>query len=118
MQRRVASEVEQANKAKKTQLADWYDAIIDGAALAKTDPRLMFRKTMFAMARKPAGVLQRRRDTREHVALYLKAFNAWATGETLTQLRLAAREPVRQSRRSLDTTIIERASIAPPANKC
>ncbi|MDQ6850462.1 MAG: hypothetical protein M3070_10965 [Actinomycetota bacterium] len=62
--------VEQANKSKKPQLAD-------GAGLAKTDPRLMFRKTMFAMARKQAGVVQRRRDTREHVALYIKAFNAW-----------------------------------------
>ncbi len=69
--------VEQANKSKKPQLADWYDGVVDGAGLAKTDPRLMFRKTMFAMARKQAGVVQRRRDTREHVALYIKAFNAW-----------------------------------------
>jgi hypothetical protein len=38
--------------------------------------------------------VQRRRDTREHVALYLKAFNAWATSDTLTQLRFTAREPV------------------------
>ncbi len=86
--------VEQANKGKKTQLADWYDGVVDGAGLAKTDPRLMFRKTMFAMARKQAGVVQRRRDTREHVALYLKAFNAWATDEALTHLRFTAREPV------------------------
>ena len=86
--------VEQANKGKKTQLGDWYDGLVDGAGLGKTDPRLMFRKTMFAMARKQAGVVQRRRDTRDHVALYLKAFNAWATGETLTQLRFTAREPV------------------------
>jgi hypothetical protein len=86
--------VDQTNKSKKTKLAEWHDGIIDGAGLAKTDPRLMFRKAMFAMARKQAGVVQRRRDTREHVALYLKAFNAWATGETLTQLRFTAREPV------------------------
>lgn len=86
--------VEQANKGKKTQLADWYEGVVDGAGLAKTDPRLTFRKTMFAMARKQAGVVQRRRDTREHVALYIKAFNAWAAGETLSQLRFAAREPV------------------------
>ena len=86
--------VEQANKAKKAQLADWYEGIVEGAGLSKNDPRLLFRKTMFAMARKQAGVVQRRRDTREHVALYLKAFNAWATGETLTQLRYTAREPV------------------------
>jgi hypothetical protein len=49
---------------------------------------------MFSMARKQAGVVQRRRDTREHVALYLKAFNAWATGEPLPSLRFTAREPV------------------------
>jgi hypothetical protein len=49
---------------------------------------------MFSMARKQAGVVQRRRDTREHVALYLKAFNAWAADETITQLRFTAREPV------------------------
>jgi hypothetical protein len=84
--------VEQANK--RAGLEDWYEGIIDGAGLARNDPRLMFRKTMFAMARKQAGVVQRRRDTREHVALYLKAFNAWATGETLPALRFAAREPV------------------------
>lgn len=74
-------------------MADWYEGIIDGAGLGKGDPRLISRKTMFAMARKQAGVVQRR-DTREHVALYLKAFNAWATGKSLTQLRFTAREPV------------------------
>lgn len=84
--------VEQANK--RARLDDWYEGIIDGAGLAKTDPRLIFRKTMFAMARRQAGIVQRRRDTREHLALYLKAFNAWATGETLPSLRFTAREPV------------------------
>jgi hypothetical protein len=84
--------VEQANK--RAALDDWYEGIIDGAGLARTDPRLLFRRTMFAMARKQAGVVQRRRDTREHVALYLKAFNSWATGEQLSTLRFAAREPV------------------------
>jgi hypothetical protein len=82
----------QANK--RAHLEDWYEGIIDGAGLAKTDPRLMFRRAMFAMARKQAGVVQRRRDTREHLALYLKAFNAWAGGEALTTLRFSAREPV------------------------
>jgi hypothetical protein len=33
--------------------------------------------------------VQRRRDTREHVALYVKAFNAWATGEPITGLRFS-----------------------------
>src|SRR5206468_3032040 len=72
--------VEQANRTKKTQLADWHDGILEGAGLGKHDPRLVFRKTMFAMARKQAAVVQRRRDTREHVTLYVKAFNAWAAG--------------------------------------
>lgn len=79
---------------KRANLDDWYEGIIDGAGLAKSDPRLTFRRVMFAMARKQAGAVQRRRDTREHVALYLKAFNAWATDEPLTQLRFAPRESI------------------------
>jgi hypothetical protein len=86
--------VEQTNKTNKAKLARWHEGIIDGAGLAKNDPRLVFRRTMFAMARKQAGVVQRRRDTREHVALYLKAFNAWAAGEKITTLRFANREAV------------------------
>jgi hypothetical protein len=84
--------VGQANKSKKTRLAEWHEGLIDGAGLGKQDPRLVFRQTMFAMARKQAGVVQRRRDTREHVALYIKTFNAWADGENVTQLRFATRE--------------------------
>jgi hypothetical protein len=64
------------------------------APVSKNDPRLVFRRTMFAMARKQAGLVQRRRDTREHIGLYVKAFNAWAGGETISQLRFSAREPV------------------------
>jgi hypothetical protein len=86
--------VEQANKTKKARLAKWHDGVIEGAGLRRDDPRLVFRRTMFAMARRQAGVVQRRRDTREHVGLYLKAFNAWAAGETLSTLRFPAREPV------------------------
>jgi hypothetical protein len=86
--------VEAANKTKKARLGKWHDGIIEGAGLRKDDPRLVFRRTMFAMARRQAGVVQRRRDTREHVGLYLRAFNAWATGEKLTSLRFASREPV------------------------
>jgi hypothetical protein len=78
--------IEQANRNRKARLEDWYDGIIAGTGLHKNDPRLVSRRTMFTMARRQAGVVQRRRDTREHVALYLKAFNAWAAGET--------REPV------------------------
>jgi hypothetical protein len=84
--------IEQANK--RTNLDEWHEGIIDGAGLAKTDPRLVFRRTMFALARKQAGVVQRRRDTREHVALYIKAFNAWAAGDPLPSLRFTAREGV------------------------
>ncbi|HEY2041130.1 MAG TPA: hypothetical protein VGH11_00545 [Jatrophihabitans sp.] len=47
---------------------------------------------MFARARKQAGQVQRRRDTREHVGLYVKAFNAWATSEPITGLRFSPRE--------------------------
>lgn len=83
--------VERVNKRSK--LEEWYDGIIEGAGLGKSDPRLAFRRTMFAMARKQNGV-QRRRDTREHVALYVKAFNSWAVGESVTQLRFTAREPL------------------------
>lgn len=86
--------VEQANKTKRNRLVDWHEGVIDGTGLTRTDPRLVFRRTMFAMARKQAGVVQRRRDTREHFGLYVKAFNAWAGGEKISQLRFAAREPV------------------------
>jgi hypothetical protein len=46
------------------------------------------------MTRRHAGQPMRRRDTREHVALYLKAFNAWHTGETLPRLRFTFDEPM------------------------
>jgi hypothetical protein len=73
-------------------LSLWFDGIIDGAGLERGDPRLLFRRVMFSMARKQAGQVLRRRDTREHVALYVKAFNAWITSEPLPQLRFAPRE--------------------------
>jgi hypothetical protein len=77
---------------KRADLAPWFDGLIDGAGLGKGDPRLLLRRVMFNMARKKAGQVLRRRDTREHVALYLKAFNAWATSEPLPQLRFTPRE--------------------------
>jgi hypothetical protein len=77
-----------------THLAPWFEGIIDGAGLSKGDPRLLFRRVMFAHTRKQAGQVLRRRETREHVTLYLKAFNAWITGSQLTQLRYTPREPV------------------------
>jgi hypothetical protein len=82
--------VSQANK--RADLAPWFEGLIDGAGLGKGDPRLVFRRVMFAHARKQAGQVLRRRESREHVALYVKAFNAWATGEALPQLRFASRE--------------------------
>jgi hypothetical protein len=78
----------------RADLTAWTDGIIDGAGLRKGDPRLMFRNIMFRMARRQAGQPLRRRDTREHVALYLKAFNAWAGNEPLAQLRFNVREPM------------------------
>ncbi|HZN73550.1 MAG TPA: hypothetical protein VFC00_17910 [Micromonosporaceae bacterium] len=39
----------------------------------------------------------RRRETREHVTHYLEAFNAWATGTPLTQLRYVPTNPSRPS---------------------
>jgi hypothetical protein len=82
--------VTQANK--RADLTGWFEGVVDGAGLAKGDPRLLFRRVMFSMARKQAGQVLRRRDTREHVALYLKAFNAWITDEPITGLRFAPRE--------------------------
>src|SRR5438874_4817529 len=75
-------------------MSPWFDAIIEGTGLTKGDPRLLFRRVMFAHTRKQAGQVMRRRETREHVTVYLKAFNAWATDTPLTQLKYAPREAV------------------------
>jgi hypothetical protein len=75
-------------------LSPWFDAIVEGTGMAKGDPRLLFRRVMFAHTRKQAGQVMRRRENREHFTLYLKAFNAWAAGTTLTQLKYTPREPV------------------------
>jgi hypothetical protein len=81
-------------QASKRDLTPWFEGVIDGAGLSKGDPRLLFRRVMFAHTRKQAGQVLRRRETREHVTLYIKAFNAWTTGTQLTQLRFIPREPV------------------------
>src|SRR5256886_7406099 len=81
-------------QASRRDLSPWFDGIIEGTGLVKGDPRLLFRRVMFAHTRKQAGQPLRRRETREHVTLYLKAFNAWATGAPLTQLKYTPREPV------------------------
>jgi hypothetical protein len=82
--------VQHANR--RVKLDSWYEGVIDGAGLAKNDPRLAFRRVMFARARKQAGQVLRRRDTREHVALYIKAFNGWATSDDALPLRFTVRE--------------------------
>ncbi len=84
--------VEHANR--RANFGPWYDGIVDGAGLRKGDPRLQFRRVMFNMARRHTGQALRRRDTREHVALYIKAFNAWHTREPLAHLRFNPREPM------------------------
>ena len=84
--------VDQANPG--VDLDAWFEGVSEGAGLVKTDPRLRFRNTMLRMAREQAGHTQRRRNTREHVLLYVKAFNAWAQGQSLSQLRADTREPL------------------------
>ena len=86
--------VERVNK--RADLTTWYEGIVEGTGLTKGDPRLLFRRAMFNGARKQLGQPLRRRDTREHVAFYVKAFNAWANGEPLAQLRFTSREPMPQ----------------------
>jgi hypothetical protein len=81
-------------QASRRDLSPWFDGIVEGTGLVKGDPRLLFRRVMFAHTRKQAGQPLRRRETREHVTLYLKAFNAWATDTPLTQLKYTPREPV------------------------
>jgi hypothetical protein len=81
-------------QASRRDLSPWFDGIVEGTGLAKGDPRLLFRRVMFSHTRKQAGQPMRRRETREHVTLYLKAFNAWATDTPLTQLKYTPREPV------------------------
>ncbi len=94
----------------KADLGPWFDGVTEGAGLPKGDSRLMLRRVMFNMTRKREGQPKRRRDTREHVGLYFKAFNAWATGEPLGQLRFAPRDPL-QAIATLGT-----APVAPAAH--
>lgn len=78
----------------KADLNAWFEGVTEGAGLPKGDARLMLRRVMFNMTRKREGQPKRRRDTREHVGLYFKAFNSWATGDPITQLRFAGRDPM------------------------
>lgn len=71
----------------KRKLEPWFEGLIEGAGLGKADARLRYRNHMLNLARRKAGEVQRRRDSREHVWIYLTAFNAWAHGEPLPQIR-------------------------------
>jgi hypothetical protein len=55
---------------------------------------LVFRRVMFSMARKHAGQAMRRREGREHVALYILGYTAWRAGENVTSLRFNVRDPL------------------------
>lgn len=79
---------------RRAELDEFLEGIIDGAGLSKGDARLVFRRVMFGMARKQAGGAMRRREAREHVALYILAFNAWRAGEKVTSLRVNPRDPM------------------------
>ena len=68
--------------------------MIDGAGLAARIPGCCFAGVMFSMARRHAEQVLHRRDSREHVGLYLTAFNAWATGQPIRQLRFTPRDTV------------------------
>ena len=83
--------VSRPNTAAKLQ--PWLDGVIEGAGLARTDARLKLRNLMLNMARRQAGEVRRRHDTREQVVLYLTAFNAWATGEPVQRLRYSPGDP-------------------------
>ena len=84
--------VSRPNSQKKLQ--PWFEGLIDGAGLSRTDARLKLRNQMLNMARRQATEVRRRRDTREHVGLYLTGFNAWAAGEKVSRLRYAPRDPM------------------------
>nr|WP_157529458.1 hypothetical protein [Kibdelosporangium sp. MJ126-NF4] len=58
--------------------SEWFNGIISGANLDEDDPRLRFRN-FFVNARAQGG--RRRMDAREHLAIYLKAWNLWRKGE-------------------------------------
>jgi hypothetical protein len=83
-----------ARASRKAELDEWLDGVIDGVGLTKGDARLVFRRVMFNHARKAQGQTMRRRETREHVALYITAYNAFRAGEKVTTLRFNAREPM------------------------
>jgi hypothetical protein len=81
---------------RRAALSEWYEGIIEGTGLGKGDPRLAFRNAMHQMSRQKAGQPLRRKDSREHVAIYLTAFNAWSDGERVRTLRYHPTDAVPQ----------------------
>jgi hypothetical protein len=79
---------------RRAELDEWLEGVIDGVGLNKGDARLVFRRVMFGMARKQHGGALRRREGREHVALYILAYNAWRAGEKVSSLRFNVRDPL------------------------
>ncbi|WP_234440540.1 hypothetical protein [Streptomyces rimosus] len=69
---------------------DWYEGLATGANLKRNDPRLVLRNTMFALRQGRSS--RKRDDSREHLAYYLKAWNAWAEGRSIKLLRRNAGE--------------------------
>jgi hypothetical protein len=65
---------------------DWVKGLVTGANLTPDDPRLALIKTIRSLRE---GMSKRRRtDTRGHIGLYVKAWNAWVTGKPVKSLRL------------------------------
>jgi hypothetical protein len=83
-----------ARASRKAELEEWLEGVVDGVGLSKGDARLVFRRVMFNMARKHQGQAMRRREGREHVALYILAYNAWRAGDRVTSLRFNIRDPL------------------------
>lgn len=79
---------------RRGELDEWLDGVIDGVGLGKGDARLVFRRVMFGMARRQSGQPVRRRVGREHVAMYIIAFNSWRAGEKIRGLRFNTRDPM------------------------
>ncbi|MEU5691196.1 hypothetical protein [Actinosynnema sp. NPDC020468] len=58
---------------------EWFSGVLTGANLDLGDPRLAFRN-FFVNGRAQAG--RRRMNAREHIAIYIKAWNDWMNGES------------------------------------
>jgi hypothetical protein len=58
--------------------SEWFNGVVSGANLDEGDPRLRLRN-FFMNARAQGG--RRRMDAREHLAVYIKAWNDWVRGE-------------------------------------